>query len=119
MAEQATESAVGFTPGPWWFDKLYGLVYAGQKLVAEPYGDDIRGPHPNAHLIAAAPDLLAALQGIAKMDHTDTCSNSLSSEYDCTCHVTVARAAVAKATPPLQKDATLEASTERGSRQAT
>lgn len=36
-----------------------------------------------------------ALEQVAARQHSDTCSHALSSEYDCDCHVALARAALA------------------------
>ena len=47
------------TPGPW---KTYNLDW---RVVVDPWDDvvaDVRGHEHDAHLIAAAPDLLAALE---------------------------------------------------------
>lgn len=48
-------------PGPWSFEKSGLINGRNGKLVAEAFGDDIRGDQPNARLIAAAPELLDSL----------------------------------------------------------
>jgi|SRR6185312_14696428 len=68
-------SASKHTPGPWTVRLVAGsyqrpaLVVAGEKVVAsclgnqlEPSATSIREATANAHLIAAAPDMLTALQ---------------------------------------------------------
>ena len=60
------------TPGPWWVDDD-GFIAAGfgddYKTIAEPRCMESRGNEAeidaNAELIAAAPDILAALQAVA------------------------------------------------------
>ena len=59
------------TPGPWWVDDD-GFITAGSddyKIIAEPRCMEPHGNEAeidaNAELIAAAPDLLAALQAVA------------------------------------------------------
>jgi len=68
-AAVAAPLMAGHTPGPW--TESGTAVYAGDKMIASVYGD-----HPeckydarmqaNAHLLAAAPDLLAALRPFAR-----------------------------------------------------
>ena len=53
--------------------------------------------HPNARLIAAAPDLLAALQEIAETHTVDRCSPQSLERTLCDLRA-IARAAIAKAT---------------------
>jgi hypothetical protein len=52
------------TPGPWTFDKDNLNIYAN-GMVAETYGHTHNGErHANARLIAAAPELLEALEAL-------------------------------------------------------
>jgi hypothetical protein len=46
------------TPGPWHYDTTWGLIKHGGAEIAALHSGNIA----NARLIAAAPDLLAALQ---------------------------------------------------------
>jgi hypothetical protein len=76
--ESHTKTA-SHTPGPWATHRSrfpvdgqtdYAIV-AGQQVIAEAFGRSDRNVYPpaeaNARLIAAAPDLLAALEGIASL----------------------------------------------------
>jgi hypothetical protein len=80
------------TPGPWgWHTpattaaRYPCYVTAGNQYIAAIYhGDDQRETHPNARLIAAAPELLEALQLITEV------GNRAATE--------IAHAAIAKAT---------------------
>lgn len=83
------------TPGPWRYkphriDSNYMLIYCSSE---SSEGDNLRGycGEANARLIAAAPDLLDALQGILRgvFDGPD--------ESDAAMLVTKARAAITKA----------------------
>lgn len=70
MPEQTTQH----TPGPWRYDPVDGHIYATSEAsplpaparVCDPHADDIDidEREANARLIAAAPDLLAALRDI-------------------------------------------------------
>lgn len=83
------------TPGPW---TNHGRIYntgfphssvGAKTLIARVYSEafgDIEQEGANARLIAAAPDLLAALQGVLRVADRKT------DEFD------AARAAIAKAT---------------------
>jgi hypothetical protein len=57
----------------------------------------------NVNLIAASPELLAALKALCPQDHLDTCFGmnyrvgSADREAKCTCGAALARAAIAKA----------------------
>ena len=99
-----TESKRAHTPGPWSVDRLGKVrcqVDGGRGFIADP-GDgryynsiprDAEISLANARLIAAAPDLLTALEGlVAYADHYTTTDHG-----DCTCPHCVARAAIAKA----------------------
>ncbi len=46
------------TPGPWHYDNTWGLIKHGGAEIAALHSGNIA----NARLIAAAPDMLAALQ---------------------------------------------------------
>jgi hypothetical protein len=88
----------GFTPGPWWteIDNVFAGATDNSVYVADcaPMGGPVDGrPEQiaNARLIAAAPDLLAALQGLL----TNTLSNQAPDGQEA---VRAARAAIAKAT---------------------
>ena len=50
------------TPGPWHVDYTQGMVTQDGVPIAYVYGDYSDTPLPDARLIAAAPDLLAALK---------------------------------------------------------
>lgn len=72
MSDEKTKKRAKHTPGPWWADVEHGHIFAGEgqdRRIA-----DVRGwgwlqhqPNPeqtqdaNARLIAAAPDMAAAL----------------------------------------------------------
>ena len=91
---------VKHTPGPWYHeaDSHTGAVKTeGKKLIASVFGDDPECREDdrqiaNATLIAAAPDLLAALQAIVT-DEGGT--RSVSRDH---LIAVAARAAIAKAT---------------------
>ncbi len=56
------------TPGPWKYDETWALIHAehGSEIAAVHAARGTRGEaQANAHLIAAAPDLLAALEAFA------------------------------------------------------
>ncbi len=53
------------TPGPWKVDEDDDVVSATGLWVAFAYGDSEEEAKHNARLIAAAPDLLAALRSMA------------------------------------------------------
>lgn len=60
------------TPGPWKAEGYKGLVVNGPDgvtLACAPGGKNIEETIANAHLIAAAPDLLAALKAV--VDNVD------------------------------------------------
>lgn len=56
------------TPAPWRYNKTYGLVMYGKLEIAALHS----GNAANARLIAAAPDLLAALQRLVHPMADDT-----------------------------------------------
>ena len=59
------------TPGPWWVsDTNWATGYRIQAVVSAVDGDDIAQVTnvPDARLIAAAPELLEALEHIASVD---------------------------------------------------
>jgi hypothetical protein len=72
MTERAEHTA--FTPGPWSHEEgKFGMenVFSGREgIIAQTYCLGVKGQLPgvaNARLIAAAPDLLAALAPFAEM----------------------------------------------------
>ena len=79
------------TPGPWGYAWAGGIALVFQKgeatIASIPYDDDNEIPQveANARLIAAAPDLLEALQGVLRVADRATV------EFD------AARAAIANA----------------------
>lgn len=84
------------TPGPWLYDgegrvlTTRGRVRHVAEVEAPDVDNDLDGEHwekvtSNGHLIAAAPDLLAALEGVLRV------ADRATAEFD------AARAAVAKA----------------------
>lgn len=103
------------TPGPWstdltdkeYFNEQQPLITAANgRCVAEVLDLGMRHDEEsvaNGRLIAAAPELLAALQMITPLTHYPTCSglnfltNSSECEEHCTCGSALARAAIAKA----------------------
>jgi hypothetical protein len=76
------------TPGPWVRNETWGLIVSGDVEVAALHS----GNEANARLIAAAPELLAALKWIAA--HGDTGEGRRPAYYDMRAK---ARAAIAKA----------------------
>jgi hypothetical protein len=99
---------VSFTPGPWAADLAHAIVTAngGRTLVCDcraptvPLGECYQAAE-DARLIAAAPDLLAALVALAdKVDATSDCDHKRVSCAEIGCigeQVTAARAALRKA----------------------
>lgn len=59
------------TPGPWWLDigKTDAAIHAGGTIAM--ISDIMTGWRANAHLIAAAPDLLAALEWAVETADTE------------------------------------------------
>lgn len=83
------------TPGPWAFDPETSRVFdADLWYVAEIDPEYASGTEANARLIAAAPDLLAALVRIASEGLDLRTLNA----YDAHGFANIARAAIAKAT---------------------
>lgn len=86
------------TPGPWSSSGTAGHETHGQSVVySESSGTDIAiiyDGKSNAHLIAAAPDLLAALDDITDLPANDNGSRIIPAGY-----LDAARAAIAKARP--------------------
>lgn len=76
------------TPGPWRVSGKQSIRAGEQRYVAKATWDN---GEANAHLIAAAPDLLEALQGLAALYDTDEGCRSMQQYIR-------ARAAIAKAT---------------------
>ena len=50
-------------------------------------------------IIVEAPELIAALETIAKRPHADTCSFAFVSGSECDCHVSIARKALKETVP--------------------
>ena len=71
-----TESSVGHTPGPWFVHQIPGIEQAGKMYPISAHDDPMgaiayvgaqgRPNLANAKLVAAAPDLLAALKKAAE-----------------------------------------------------
>ena len=96
------------TPGPWKFEKeLYS--YSGEWLISYDAGEKGRGiaiaetrvgsgyELGNARLIAAAPELLEALDGMLQIYGGSKDWNGIKSSTELDC-ISQARAAIAKAT---------------------
>ena len=86
------------TPGPWFvteggqYIEASRYEHGGRQIVGKPQGDNPEQWNANARLIAAAPELLEALQSVvAWMDAPDESAFS-DTQLDCV------RAAIAKAT---------------------
>jgi hypothetical protein len=83
------------TPGPWVVDRSRNIVAhspVGAVFLADVYsgGPGIATANANARLIAAAPDLLAALESLTDVaEHDGECLSEG--------HITTARAAIARA----------------------
>ena len=89
-----------YTPSPWGAHKCYVLDDHGNKVaVACPAENIGQGdPFANARLIAAAPELLAALEAIVLRFHDFVIAAKVSaSEFESADVVIQARAAIAKA----------------------
>lgn len=88
------------TPGPWSYDSE-GYVYGGEQglIITDPScsNPDISADQneANARLIAAAPELLTALENVIQFHYGN---KGLRGECDHIGWVRVARAAIAKAT---------------------
>ena len=89
-----------FTNGPWHIGMRPGPIIYGPKgeLVADQRNIMLHREEAsaNARLIAAAPDLLAALQNVMAM--YDSLTKAAKHSADCPCYHCQARAAIAKAT---------------------
>ena len=99
-----------FTPGPWRYDRTNGSPTTGEHMIAgaKPgYLAEVRDcgsgdVRANAHLIAAAPDLYAALEYYADTFCEGFCNDlpqagTYIPEMDTDCSGCKARAALAKA----------------------
>ena len=108
----------GYTPGPWKAAPFSSVV--GCPITAQPdpkqntivvagtrgaFGEDYRGEiEANARLIASAPELLAALEGmLAVHDMTQSPAGDRIAAWSGA--VNLARAAIAKATAPVKAGA--------------
>jgi hypothetical protein len=96
------------TPGPWTFAKnvAYQPIVEsenpsdnGRFVICQTFGTH---KHPNARLIAAAPDLLEALTAL--LSYTRACEDMLNVRPSATTHPTIkaAHAAIAKATNTIE-----------------
>lgn len=95
------------TPGPWHRGKYIRIIGANSQRVAVCDNNEVTPGLYNAYLIAAAPDLLAALEALA--DRIDPAREAAPDCFRCllcglhptkhapTCEVKIARAAIAKA----------------------
>lgn len=90
------------TPGPWSYDRTNGLVTANEvrdwpakATVSVPVAQTYRAA--NARLIASAPDLLAALQGLCDWGREHTSPRDANSPHTL---LIAGMAAIAKATNP-------------------
>ena len=84
-----------YTPGPWdvSFGKNDAAIHAGGTIAM--IDDVMTGWRANAALIAAAPDLLAALEALARWETCDLDAEQAAALMDEVCDM--ARAAIAKA----------------------
>ena len=88
------------TPGPWAYNGATDIysVDAGFTICELYPADLITGQaHSNARLIAAAPELLEALERLANNGHTDDCNLLNRANESCDCGIDIALAAIAKA----------------------
>lgn len=101
------EPKVGHTPGPWTFEDTHAEMGARFKVLAPD--DEFVNVVPalvftkeNARLIAAAPELLAALDSVCDtgrllLDYMDGPRNPENQERNLADAISAARAAIAKA----------------------
>ena len=88
------------TPGPW----KIGALESGQAAVDGANGEEVTGfvSIPDAHLIAAAPELLEALERVERRARVSgecpLCRQPPEVGCSTECPLTAARAAIAKAT---------------------
>lgn len=103
----ATKTTTSHTPGPWYYrpeePSVESQLQTGYNvLIAECRGSSSVPPdqaRANARLIAAAPELLAALESIAGGHVDDIGTNRLGRvRIDVEAMQSIARAAIAKAT---------------------
>lgn len=90
------------TPGPWRVDPDDATsVLASDDRVTIVACVTGASSNPvtvaDAHLIAAAPDLLAALKDVLANGGPDASAKSCGHDFYCVCSATAARAAIAKA----------------------
>ena len=87
------------TPGPWRVDYAMGIRGADNVPLAYVMSDSSRVPTPDAQLIAAAPELLEALEMMLKCElEGGDQRERLGHDQPGTSPVAKARAAIAKAT---------------------
>ena len=106
------------TPGPWTVSPLGSVVDKRACRVATPEqmpGINAEEQAANARLIAAAPEMIAALEAIARGSIVDTGSNQLGCvRLDMQAMQAIARSVIAKAKGPTEYDvAKQEAATWR------
>lgn len=89
------------TPGPWRASSCGTFeVYSDNKLVACCDTEDVQGKRrraANANMVAAAPDMFAALEVFTERGHHDTCIAVLTTGYECDCGYDQAVAAIRSA----------------------
>jgi hypothetical protein len=81
------------TPGPWTakseeFEEIWSMVVGKETMIAEVFS---RKPEADARLIAAAPELLEALEGIIEIGKRDMSNEKYDGYFES------ARAAITKA----------------------
>jgi hypothetical protein len=83
------------TPGPWYIDPIKAHANGNRRIMAEQCTPVAVVPDhlvAEARLIAAAPDLLDALEDLVSL-----CKHGLDGEHDIEAELADARAAIAKA----------------------
>ena len=86
------------TPEPWRAEN--SIIMAGGVAIAQCYQLEGMGPaerHANARHMAAAPELLAALERLTAAGHAYHCHSGWKPGYPCTCGISDGLAAIAKA----------------------
>lgn len=91
--------SASFTPGPWENDRR--TIKASRGVIARcplPQDGGTFDVQTNARLIAAAPDLLAALNGLLEIEETRIATGAFTPNAGAQSRIEAARAAIAKAT---------------------